>query len=70
MNVTRRLREKYQMRPYGSQGHYRYPAGGEDIVRLCDLADDLLVIVRWAQRKLPVEQQNEMERKLRGVEQP
>ena len=63
MNLTREMRDKYAMRPY-KQEQYRYPAGGEDIVRLCELADDLLEIVRWAQCNLPTEQQQEIERKL------
>lgn len=61
---TKTLREKYAMRPYGSRGQYRYPAGGEDVLALCHLVDDLLEVVRWAQRGLPEEQQQEIEKKL------
>lgn len=62
---TCELREKYATRRgpmVNSRGWT--PAGSRDVLRLCEYADDLLEIVRWAQRQLPAEQQREVEAKL------
>jgi len=64
---TRTFREKYKKRPYGSDLFDRYPAGGEDVIRLCDTVDRLMRLVREIQAELPTDGQNEVERKLWNI---
>jgi len=62
--MTKQLRAKYRKRPYGNNVFDRYPPGGEDVIRLCDLCERLERLVRDCQRQLPTDQQNEIERRL------
>jgi hypothetical protein len=64
MSPTRGLRLKYLHKPYGSGLFSRRPPGGDDVIQLCDLCDRLESIVRDCQRRLPNEQQNEIEGRL------
>lgn len=66
LEITTRLRAKYKARPYGRDLIFnRLPPGGEDVLRLCKLADDLESLVRDLQRRAPdTETQNEIERRL------
>ena len=68
LQITRTMREKYKPRQYGSGVFDRKPPGGEDVTRLCDVADRLEGIVRAMQHKLTTEQQNEIERMFWNVE--
>ena len=47
-----------------SAGRMRFPAGGEDIHKLCNAIEHLLAIIRSVQTQLPIEGQNEVERRL------
>jgi hypothetical protein len=67
MTTTQLMRTKYAKRQYGANVFDRYPPGGADIHTLCDIIDRLEVIVRHAQHRLPLEQQNEVERMMWGV---
>ena len=42
----------------------RFPAGGEDIHRLCNAIEHLLAILRTAQAQLPIESQNDIEQRI------
>jgi hypothetical protein len=64
MELTRHMREKYRSKSYGNGLFNRRPPGGEDVIRVCDLADRLEQIVRTMQHQLPTDQQNEIERQL------
>jgi hypothetical protein len=46
---TRPFRKKYKKRHYGSNLFDQYPAGGADVIRLCDAVDRLTRIVREIQ---------------------
>ena len=62
------MREKYKPRQYAGGVFDRYPPGGGDVTRLCDVVDRLEGIVRSMQHKLDKEQQNEIEKMLWNVE--
>lgn len=65
MISTHELRDKYAARRGSTVGSRGWtPAGSRDVLRLCNYADDLLELLRWAQRQLPADQQQEIERKL------
>ena len=65
--TTKAMREKYIKLQLPS-GLRRSAPGGKDILKLCEIADRLENIVRELQHRLPTEQQNDVERKLWGVE--
>lgn len=67
MQTTKSLRIKYTKRQTLA-GQIRHAPGGEDVLRLCDICDQLEQIIRHAQHQLPTEQQNEIERKLWAVD--
>ena len=60
--ITKPYRKRYAKRPHGRS--MAYPPGGEDVLRLCDAVDRLQRLVRDIQRELPVDRQNEVERRL------
>ena len=64
---TKRFRDKYAKRQYGSNLFDRYPPGGVDVIRLCDAVDRLTRLVREIQAELPTDLQNEVERKLWSI---
>ena len=66
MKLTRAMRLKYQKqwRQFGGDHCECFPPGGADVEQLCDLADDLLAIVRSAQCSLTLAQQQEVEKQL------
>lgn len=71
LEITQRLREKYRARPYGRDRIFdRLPPGGEDVLRLCKLADDLEALVRKLQHHLDTDGQNEVERNLWSLSSP
>jgi hypothetical protein len=61
---TDKYREKYKKIPYGDGSLERYPPGGADVQELCRIIEKLTQIIRHAQRSLPIEEQNEVERSL------
>ena len=60
---TNLYRKKYEKK-MDSAGRMRFPAGGEDIHKLCNAIEHLLAIIRSVQTQLPIEGQNEVERRL------
>lgn len=65
MLSTYTLRDKYARRRGRTATSFGWtPAGSKDVLRLCDYADDLVEIVRWAQQQLSADRQHEIERKL------
>ena len=69
MEITARMRKKYRARFYGRNKTFdRRPAGGNDVVQLCDTADELYALVLELQRRLPdADSQNYIQRKLWSV---
>ena len=63
MQVTTALRAKYSKRTTAA-GQLRHAPGGEDVLRLCEICENLEQIIRHAQHQLPTDQQNEIERRL------
>ena len=61
MIITREIRKKYA--PVAdSAGRLRRPAGGRDIIYLCDVIDELESLLRDIQQYSPVNVQNTIER--------
>ena len=54
-----KLKVKYKRRP-DSLGRMRYPAGGQDIQDLLDVIRNLLYIVQFAECRLDITSQNEI----------
>ena len=63
MTITREMRKKYAP-VEDSAGRLRRPAGGRDIIYLCDVIDKLEGILRDVQHSSPVSVQNTIERRL------
>lgn len=63
MNKIQSIRDKYQKR-HAASGRLFFPPGGADIMRLCDISERLLAIVRELQHAQDTAGQNETERKL------
>jgi len=61
--MTKEMRLKY-LPVADSAGRLRRPAGGKDIIYLCDVIDELEGILRDIQHSLPVSVQNIIERQL------
>ena len=61
--MTSAMRKKYAS-VADSAGHLRRPAGGKDIIYLCDVIDELEGILRDVQHSSPVNVQNSIERRL------
>jgi len=62
--TTTVYRRKYAKRQRGAL--IAYPAGGQDVYRLCQSVDSLERLVREIQRELPTDRQNDVERRLWG----
>ena len=63
MTITCEMRKKYA--PVAdSAGRLRRPAGGRDIIYLCDVIDELEGLLRDIQQYSPVNVQNTIERRL------
>lgn len=63
--LTKRMREKYRAKQIGGGLFDRRPAGGNDVVSLCDAVDRLESLVRDLQRRVEsAEEQNRIEREL------
>lgn len=60
---TNAYRVKYARRPH-ARGVSALPAGGADVLRLCEAVDALMRLVRDIQRQLPTDEQNAIERRL------
>jgi len=61
--MTSAMRKKYAS-VADSAGRLRRPAGGKDIIYLCDVIDELEGILRDVQHSSPVNVQNSIERRL------
>lgn len=63
--LTKCMREKYRAKQIGSSIFDRRPAGGNDVVLLCDAVDRLESLVRDLQRRTEnADEQNRIEREL------
>ena len=63
MTMTSAMRKKYAP-VVDSAGRLRRPAGGRDIIYLCDVIDELEGLLRDIQQYSPVNVQNTIERRL------
>ncbi len=54
------IREKYSKKP-DSIGIYRFPAGGKDVVLLCNTIENLEQIIRKIQHWITTAEQNKIE---------
>jgi len=61
--MTKEMRKKYAL-VADSAGRLRRPAGGNDVIYLCDVIDELESILRDVQHSSPVSVQNTIERRL------
>lgn len=66
--ITKRMRDKYRAKQIGGGIFDRRPAGGNDVISLCDAVDRLESLVRDLQRRsATAEEQNRIERELWSI---